>query len=213
MLPRAPSPRRPSTIFRPAGLAGSPELISRAVSSRFRYAPAGLRAAVKRLLQIPKAVIGGYHRARRIRASGRAPPRSPADAAPSERHCQLNPGQRGRRQAHPRVSTPRARLPRPGKVRGRRKPLECRAVVPSEMTPKKNVAFRPGASGNPGGAVPSARNPRRRQDNSMCPPARVCFESCRVLLACPVGGPEPGREDSRPAARSSASPRASPRAS
>ena len=66
--------------------------------------------------------------------------------------------------------------------------------VPSAMTPKENVAFRPGASGSPGGAVPSARN--RAGVRIMALPAREgCFESRRVLLACPVGGLEPGRED------------------
>ena len=66
--------------------------------------------------------------------------------------------------------------------------------VPSAMTPKTNVAFRPGASGNPGGAVPSARN-RAGVRTIVCPAREGCFEGRRVLLACPVGGPEPGRED------------------
>ena len=44
--------------------------------------------------------------------------------------------------------------------------------VPSAMTPKENVAFRPGASGSPGGAVPSARN-RAGVRTIVCPPARV----------------------------------------
>ena len=66
--------------------------------------------------------------------------------------------------------------------------------VPSAMTPNANVAFRPGAPGNPGGAVPSARN-RAGVRTIVCPPARVCFESRRLVLARPVGGLEPGRED------------------
>ena len=66
--------------------------------------------------------------------------------------------------------------------------------VPSAMTPKENVAFRPGAPGSPGGAVPSARN-RAGVRIMALPSARVCFESRRLLLACPVGGLEPGRED------------------
>ena len=66
--------------------------------------------------------------------------------------------------------------------------------VPSAMTPNANVAFRPGASGSPGGAVPSARN-RAGVRIIVCPPARVVGESRRLLLARPVGGLEPGRED------------------
>ena len=66
--------------------------------------------------------------------------------------------------------------------------------VPSAMTPKENVAFRPGASGSPGGAVPSARN-RAGVRIIVLPVREGLGESRRLVLACPVGGLEPGRED------------------
>ena len=83
--------------------------------------------------------------------------------------------------------------------------------VPSAMTPKENVAFRPGASGSPGGAVPSARN--RAGVRIMALPfwrvwAKVAAWSWLARWAAWNQAAK-----TRPAARSSASPRASPRAS
>ena len=62
------------------------------------------------------------------------------------------------------------------------------------MTPKAKVAFRPGPSGSPGGAAPSARS--RAGVRTMALPApETCREGRRLILACPVGGEEPSRED------------------
>ena len=58
-----------------------------------------------------------------------------------------------------------------------------------------------GERGLPSGRIGQSRRrradraqSRRRQDNSV-PAARVVSKNRRVLLACPVGGLEPGRED------------------